>query len=85
MGFLVKVASILGISSPEIYKSKEITLKNARKIIESMTEAKKEMLRKIPVDMAVADGRIDTAELKVLIDTFLWVDISANSSEDQSQ
>ncbi len=84
MDFLVKAASVLDIGSEEIYQSKDMPLKNAGKIIESMTDAKKEMLRKLLVEMAVVDGRINKDELKVLIDTFLWVDISSDNSENQS-
>ncbi len=35
--------------------------------------------------MAIADDRIDISELKVLVDTFLWVEFPADNHGDQSQ
>lgn len=75
MEYFLKVASYLDLDANSVYRSKELNLGDAGHILAGMDDEKKMVIRTTLIEMAVADGAIDINELKVLMDTFLEIDV----------
>ena len=88
MDYMVKMVNYLGMTSEDVYKAKELNLKDVGTIFTRMTEAKKKVLSNTIIDIAMADGHVDPSEIKVVLDTFLSVKIPTDNNtihtEDQT-
>lgn len=80
MDYMVKMVNYLGMTSEDVYKAKELNLKDVGTIFTRMTEPKKKILSNTIIDMAMADGHVDPSEIKVVLDTFLSVNFSPPNS-----
>ena len=85
MDYMVKMVNFLGMTSEDVYKSKELNLEDIGTIFTQMTDDKKKVLGNTLLDMTMADGHVDPEEVRVVLDTFLAVKNSTSNNTNQSE
>lgn len=81
MEYMIKMVNYLGMTSEDVYKAKELNLKDIGSIFTRMTDAKKKVLSNTIFDMTMADGHVDSAEIKIVLDTYLTAKLLPPSSQ----
>lgn len=71
MDYMVNMVNYLGMTSGDVYKAKELNLKDVGTIFNQMTDAKKKVLSNTIIDISMADGHVDPSEIKIVLDTYL--------------
>ncbi len=81
MDYMVNMANYLGMTSGDVYKAKELNLKDVGIIFNQMTDAKKKVLSNTIIDISMADGHVDPSEIKIVLDTYLTAKLLPPSSQ----
>lgn len=81
MDYMVNMVNYLGMTSGDVYKAKELNLKDVGTIFNQMTDAKKKVLSNTIIDISMADGHVDSSEIKIVLDTYLTAKLPPPSSQ----
>ena len=81
MDYMVNMVNYLGMTSGDVYKAKELNLKDVGTIFNQMTDAKKKVLSNTIINISMADGHVDPSEIKIVLDTYLTAKLLPPSSQ----